>query len=93
MAERHSVLHVLSYQRRVNVFKKVFFNRDKKTPIGSIQNWWDRCLFLKNIRIYASCPLRPKRGFMQVAWTRPLQKNHQNRSATEGGIAQETRFF
>ena len=33
-AERHSVLHVLSYQRRVNAIKNIFFARDSKTPLG-----------------------------------------------------------
>ncbi len=33
-AEKHSVLHVLSYQRRVNTIKQVFFARGSKTPLG-----------------------------------------------------------
>jgi hypothetical protein len=32
--EKHAVLHVLSYQRRVNAIKNVFFARGSKTPLG-----------------------------------------------------------
>ena len=33
-AERHSVYHVLSYQRRLNVIKHMFFARGSRTPLG-----------------------------------------------------------
>jgi hypothetical protein len=33
-AEKHAVLHVLSYQRRVNAIKHIFFARGVKTPLG-----------------------------------------------------------
>ena len=41
-AERHSVLHVLSYQRRVNAIKNEFFARGCATPLGELRDWWDR---------------------------------------------------
>lgn len=40
--EKHAVLHVLSYQRRLNAIKNVFFARGSKTPLGEMREWWDR---------------------------------------------------
>lgn len=40
--ENHSLEHVLSFQRRVNAIKTNFMDRNKKTPLGQIRDWWDR---------------------------------------------------
>ncbi len=40
--ENHSLEHVLSFQRRVNAIKTRFMNRNEKTPLGRIRDWWDR---------------------------------------------------
>jgi hypothetical protein len=40
--EHHSVEHVLSFQRRREAYKKRFFKRFEKTPLGLIKDWWDR---------------------------------------------------
>ena len=42
ITEKHSVLHVLSYQRRVSFIKEVFFARGRATPLGELIDWWDR---------------------------------------------------
>ena len=34
--------HVLSYQRRIQATKEHFMRRNRKTPLGIIQDWWDR---------------------------------------------------
>jgi len=41
-AEEHGVYHVISYQKRLNRIKQEFFARDLTTPIGKLQDWWDR---------------------------------------------------
>ena len=43
-AERHSVYHVISYQRRVSAIKDVFFKRGCKTPLVEMENWWVQTL-------------------------------------------------
>ena len=40
--EQHSLEHVLSFQRRVKAIKQWFMNRNKKTPLGRVREWWDR---------------------------------------------------
>ena len=39
--EQYSVLHVLSYQRRLAFLKHVFFARGVSTPLGELIDWWD----------------------------------------------------
>jgi hypothetical protein len=41
-AEQHGVYHVIAYQRRLNAIKNEFFRRDNTTPLGKLQDWWDR---------------------------------------------------
>ncbi len=41
-AEQHSVFHVISYQRRLNLIKNDFFNRGCVTPLGVLHDWWVR---------------------------------------------------
>ena len=40
--ENYAFEHVLSYQRRIQATKEQFMRRNKKTPLGVIQDWWDR---------------------------------------------------
>ena len=40
--ENYAFEHVLSYQRRIAATKENFMRRNKKTPLGIIQDWWDR---------------------------------------------------
>ena len=40
--EEHCLEHVLSFQRRVHATKKQFFSRATKTPLGRVQEYWDR---------------------------------------------------
>lgn len=40
--ENHSLEHVLSFQRRLLAIKKAFLVRGKKTPLGIIEDYWDR---------------------------------------------------
>jgi hypothetical protein len=40
--EHYSLEHVLSYQRRVKATKEWFMNRNAKTPLGRVRDWWDR---------------------------------------------------
>ena len=42
--ETHSLEHVLSFQRRVHHMKQNFLIRNKRTPIGILNDWWDRTL-------------------------------------------------
>ena len=42
ITEKQSVLHVLSYQRRVSFIKEIFFARGRATPLGELIDWWDR---------------------------------------------------
>ena len=37
--EDYALEHVLSYQRRVNAIKEEFMHRNKKTPLGIVQDW------------------------------------------------------
>ena len=39
-AEQHSVLHVISYQRRLSFVKNDFFTRGCTTPLGVVADWW-----------------------------------------------------
>ena len=71
--ENHSLEHVLSFQRRVNAIKTSFMNRNKKTPLGRIRDWWDRteaqmraalhahilCWFKLRTKPYEYSPLHP----------------------------------
>ena len=34
--------HVLSFQRRVHAVKQHFMQRNKRTPRGILEDWWDR---------------------------------------------------
>ena len=38
--ENYAFEHVLSYQRRIQATKEQFMRRNKKTPLGIIQDWW-----------------------------------------------------
>ena len=38
--ENYAFEHVLFYQRRIQATKKHFMRRNKKTPLGIIQDWW-----------------------------------------------------
>ena len=40
--EKHPLEHVLSYQRRVHACKQNFLSRGKRTPLGIVQDYWDR---------------------------------------------------
>ena len=42
--ENHSLEHVLSFQRRVHHMKQKFMIRNQRTPIGILNDWWDRTL-------------------------------------------------
>ena len=44
--ENFGMEHVLSYQRRVAATKEHFMRRNHKTPLGIVQDYWDRSLFL-----------------------------------------------
>ena len=40
--ENHSLEHVLSFQRRVHHMKSKFMVRNQLTPLGIVNDWWDR---------------------------------------------------
>ena len=40
--ENYAFEHVLSYQRRIQATKEYFMRRNKKTPLGIVQDRWDR---------------------------------------------------
>ena len=40
--EKHSLEHVLSFQRRVLNTKRVFMHRGQPTPLGVVEDYWDR---------------------------------------------------
>ena len=40
--EKHSLEHVLSFQRRVLHTKRVFMHRGQRTPLGIVEDYWDR---------------------------------------------------
>ena len=40
--EKHSLEHVLSFQRRVLHTKKAFLHRGHRTPLGIVEDYWDR---------------------------------------------------
>lgn len=40
--EKHSLEHVLSFQRRVLATKKYFMRRGYSTPLGIVEDYWDR---------------------------------------------------
>ena len=41
-AEHFCLEHVLSFQRRVHAFKEQFMRRGHTTPLGKVQEFWDR---------------------------------------------------
>ena len=40
--ENYAFEHVLSYQRRIAATKEHFMRRNVMTPLGILQDWWDR---------------------------------------------------
>ncbi len=40
--EKSALEHVLSYQRRVHAIKFNFMTKNAETPLGIVQDWWDR---------------------------------------------------
>ena len=40
--EAHALEHVMSFQRRVVACKREFLARQKKAPLGIVENYWDR---------------------------------------------------
>jgi len=40
--ERHALEHVLSFQRRALACKAKFLARGKSTPLGIVEDYWDR---------------------------------------------------
>ena len=40
--EKHSLEHVLSFQRRVLKTKQAFLHRGHRTPLGIVEDYWDR---------------------------------------------------
>jgi hypothetical protein len=40
--EKHSLEHVLSFQKRVLYTKRTFMHRGRVTPLGIVQDYWDR---------------------------------------------------
>lgn len=40
--ENYSLEHVIAFQRRVSALKTSFMQRGKRTPLGIVQDWWDR---------------------------------------------------
>ena len=40
--EHYSLEHVLSFQRRVKAVKQYFSTRGARTPLGIVQDFWDR---------------------------------------------------
>ena len=40
--ENYALEHVLSFQRRVHAFKEHHMLRNRRGPLGWIQDWWDR---------------------------------------------------
>ena len=40
--ETHALEHVMSFQRRVVACKREFLARQKKTPLGIVEDYWDR---------------------------------------------------
>ena len=40
--EKHALEHVMSFQRRVVACKREFLARQKKTPLGIVEDYWDR---------------------------------------------------
>ena len=41
-SEQHGVFHVIAYQRRLAYIKNEFFSRNFATPLGELEDWWDR---------------------------------------------------
>ena len=54
-AEKHAVLHVLCYQRRLAYIKRNFFQRGKSTPLGILQDWWPGFQPVAHLRQLTSC--------------------------------------
>ena len=69
-AEKHGVLHVLSYQRRLHHIKTHFFSREVKTPLGKLVDWWDRIVFYMDAHRLA---LKP---FMSLRTAGASNKKH-----------------
>ena len=40
--ETHALEHVMSFQRRVVACKREFLARQKKTPLGIVEDYWDK---------------------------------------------------
>ena len=56
--EAHSLEHVLSFQRRVHAMKSKFMIRNSSTPLGILQDWWDRTpIFLVGMFVLSHCLL------------------------------------
>ena len=47
-AEKHSVYHVIAYQRRLHAIKQEFFKGGQNSPLGRLVDWWDRCIFCES---------------------------------------------
>ena len=56
--EKHSLEHVLSFQRRILHTKKAFLYRGRRTPLGIVEDYWDRTEVSSDIRLnlwYMQC--------------------------------------
>ena len=56
--EKHSLEHVLSFQRRVLHTKKAFLHRGRRTALGIVEDYWDRTEVSSDIRLnpwYMQC--------------------------------------
>ena len=42
--ENYALEHVLSYQRRIAATKDAFMKRNTLTPLGILNDWWDRSM-------------------------------------------------
>ena len=52
--EKHSLEHVLSFQRRVLYTKKMFMHRGQRTPLGVVEDYWDRTEAGRDMHSYFS---------------------------------------
>lgn len=53
--EKHSLEHVLSFQRRVLHTKRVFMHRGQRTPLGVVEDYWDRTEADRDMHSYFLC--------------------------------------
>ena len=51
--ENFAMEHVLSFQRRIHATKEHFFVRGKRTPLGIVEDWWDRTEAQKRAALHA----------------------------------------